>query len=233
MSSPIRFLSRAFALFAVLTATLAPSVVFACQCRGRQTPATAAERAEVIFVASPRPGRPPVNRGMPLRVTRVYKGAVPAMVELVENDCASPVDAALDPTKPSPGDVLIYGFVAPDGVVVPDMCSRSDLFQDAGEDVAFLEQTFRAAEPAPPASGAARAPAPAASTDASASTDANPVAGARSGAEPATSPPRVPVGPRTGCACEAASAASERGGLGALMLGVAVWIARRRATDRR
>ena len=111
-------------------------------------PAEAADRAEVIFVATPQPGLSTSSPGTPLKVTRVYKGSVAADENLERTDCSSPVDV-VSKGAPSPGEVLIYGYRMVHGPVAPGMCSRSKLLKDAGEDIAFLEKTFRASDPTP------------------------------------------------------------------------------------
>jgi MYXO-CTERM domain-containing protein len=217
-------------LGAVIVAALSVAApAQACSCKPMAPPAVAAERAEVIFVATPQPMLLSSLPGTVLKVTRVYKGTVGAEVNLERTDCPSPVDVVTQ-DAPSPGAVLIYGYRMVHGPIGPDMCSRSRLLKDAAEDIAFLDKTFKATEPTPSAGstpsaqGAPAPPAPSASSSSS-SPAADP------SEAPAAAPSAVPPGPRSGCACTSAGSTEEPAHPAAtIAIAALALIARRRRT---
>jgi MYXO-CTERM domain-containing protein len=204
--------SRSRAAFAAvsflsLLTLVTPGVAAACSCGPLPSPLGAADRAEVIFVASRAPGAPGLS-GTTLHVTRVFKGEVPNVVQLESGDCASVADGL--GSAPS-GEVLIYGSKVP-GAVIPSPCSRSAFVADASQDLAFLEASFGAPSH-DPSDGPSSAPATSA-----------PVGSAASGPPPLARPARS-----GGCGCALHAAGSTPTGWLLFLVGLAATRRRRRA----
>jgi hypothetical protein len=188
---------RSFVVCLALSIFFSPRIASACSCRPSPAVLDERDRSDAVFEVDLAPNH--VGR-----VTRVWKGTVPAQITVALTDC---------PPTPDVGRWLVYGYEG-GGVWHANMCGRSRRFPAAESDLDALGTPLGGpAEPPPP--------------DPPVRASGDPMAGAALSGGPPPEPPRP-----SSCACRSAIGGASSDGTIAMALACALAIRARGTRNR-